>query len=216
MAEVGGVGGRGVPPQNQSQAAGRAPDALNQTQGPVGQPGPLGQPTGIPVPVPPGQSPQVLPDVLAGRDPSQMLAAERLRETGGASATEQLLGLHLRPTVMGAFVAPPGNAEALRHMTPVMRRNVMHTLLRKQRARMRRLARLLRDGRRGGEREQAGAGAEDSGAPGEALAAVAPDEAQLARARAELLSTVRLLDLLEELLAMQDYTVSQMGTFSQG
>lgn len=213
MAEVGGLGGRGIPPQNQSQTAGRAPDALNQTQAPVGQPGPLGQPTGIPVPVPPGQSPQVLPDVLAGRDPSQMVAAERLRETGGASATEQLLGLHLRPTVMGSFVAPPGNAEALRHMTPVMRRNVLHTLLQKQRARSRRLARFLRDGRRGGG-EQGEAGDQD--VPTEALAPVAPDETQLARAREELLSAVRLLDLLEELLAMQDYTVSQMGTFSQG
>jgi hypothetical protein len=141
-----------------------------------------------------------------------MLAAERLRETGGASATEQLLGLHLRPTVMGAFVAPPGNAEALRHMTPVMRRNVLHMLLDKQRARSRRLARLLRDGRRGGDEREQG----EPEAPSEALAAVAPDEAQLARAREELLSTVRLLDLLEELLAMQDYTVSQMGTFSQG
>ena len=215
MAEVGGLGGRGIPPQNQSQAAGGAPGALNQTQAPVGQPGPLGQPTGIPVPVPPGQSPQVLPDVLAGRDPSQMLAAERLRETGGASATEQLLGLHLRPTVMGAFVAPPGNAEALRHMTPVMRRNLLHTLLQKQRARTRRLARFLRDGRRGGDgREQGEAGEPD--VPADALAPVASDEAQLARARQELLSAVRLLDLLEELLAMQDYTVSQMGTFSQG
>jgi len=215
MAEVSGLGGRGIPPQNQSQTAGRAPDALNQTQAPVGQPGPLGQPTGIPVPVPPGQSPQVLPDVLAGRDPSQMLAAERLRETGGASATEQLLGLHLRPTVMGAFVAPPGNAEALRHMTPVMRRNVLHTLLRKQRARTRRLARFLRDGRRAGDERERGEAGEPE-APTEALAPVAADEAQLARARDELLNAVRLLDLLEELLAMQDYTVSQMGTFSQG
>lgn len=220
MPEVGGVGGRGTPAQNQSQPANRAAEAAGQAQEPVGQPGALGQPTGIPVPVPPGQSAQVLPDALAGRDPSQVLAAEQLRASGGASAVEQLLGLDLRPTIMGAFAPPPGNSEALRHMTPVMRRTIMSTLLDKQRARMRRLARLVRDGgERGGGRGRGGHNEPDSDSDGsftEALVLFAPDEAQLTRARSELMCAARLLDLLNELLNMQDYTISQMGTSSKG
>ena len=39
---------------------------------------------------------------------------------------------------------------------------------------------------------------------------------QLVRARRELGHAVLMLSLLEELLVMQDYTVSQMGTFSKG
>ena len=41
-------------------------------------------------------------------------------------------------------------------------------------------------------------------------------DAQLLQAAAELDRTARMLDILEELLAMQDYTISQMGTFAQG
>ncbi len=153
---------------------------------------------------------------LAGRDPSQLVAAEQMRARGGASATEELLGLNRQPTVMGALAPPPGNAEALRHMTPTMRRTLMRNLLDKQRTQMRRLAHLMR-------RERDGRGDEDEESPDgegqhpqpEAADALAPtDEAQ--RARAELGSAARMLDLLDELLAMQDYAVSQMGTFSQG
>ncbi len=42
------------------------------------------------------------------------------------------------------------------------------------------------------------------------------DENQRTRARAELSRAASMLDLLDDLLAMQDYTLSQMGTFSQG
>jgi len=118
---------------------------------------------------------------------------------------------------MGALAAPPGNAEALRHMTPTMRRTLMRNLLDKQRAQMRRLAQNMRrgrDGRGGGEES-----AEDERQHPqlEGTDALSPaDEAQLARARAELGSAARMLDLLDELLAMQDYAISQMGTFSQG
>ena len=226
MAEVGGVGGGGqVAPQNQgrdggaagvNRAGAQAPDAGQ----PVGQPGPLGQPTGIAVPGTPGQV-GVLPDVLAGRDASQLQAAEQMRARGGASATDELLGLNRQPTMMGALAAPPGNSEALRHMTPTMRRTVMRGLLEKQRERMRRLALLLRRERDGGG--GSGGGHEDESSSFEQQAGdfrpealMTLDEAQMARARQELGHTARMLDLLDDLLAMQDYAVSQMGTFSQG
>lgn len=211
MPDVGGVGGRGIPPQNQNQAAGKAGAAASQPNAPVGQPGSLGQPMGIPVPAPPG-SPQIMPDVLAGRDASQMLAAERMREAGGASATEQLLGLNRQPSILGAFAPPPGNSEALRHMTPTMRRTIMRGLLDKQRTRMRRLAHLVSDERGDGERRRD----EDDDARELFAETLARDETEIARARGELNSTAQLLDLLDELLALQDYTLSQMGTFSQG
>lgn len=214
MAEVGGVGGGGVTPQSAGQRA----EAAGQTSAPVGQPGALGQPTGIPVPGAAGQG-NLLPDVLAGRDPSQLVAAERMRESGGVSATDQLLGLNRQPSVVGAFAPPPGNSEALRHMTPTMRRAIMRGLLDKQRARMRGLARLVRDER--GDEEEGGGRGRDEGERGGFAADLQenfapPDAAQLARARGELHTAARLLDLLDELLAMQDHTISQMGTFSQG
>ncbi|HEX8294073.1 MAG TPA: hypothetical protein VF570_20130 [Pyrinomonadaceae bacterium] len=223
MADVSGVNnapGRVTPAQGQGDASAEAVRPLNQpgvqpegSATPVGQPGPQGQPVGLPAP--PATAP-LMPDALAGRDPSQLVAAEQMRARGGGTATEELLGLNRRPTIAGALPPPPGNAEALRHMTPTMRRTLMRNLLDKQRAQMRRLAHLMRRERDGrGEGEES----DEDGRPAEFAAAdsaAPPDEAQRARARAELGSAARMLDLLDELLAMQDYAVSQMGTFSQG
>ena len=218
MPEIGKMGGGAIPPGG----AGGAGQAQAPSEVPIGQPGALGQPTGMPIPgVPAGA--QVLSDVLAGRDPSQLIAAERMRAAGGASAVEQQLGLDLKPPMMGALSAPPGNIEALRHMTPTMRRTIMRNLLDKQRSRMRELARVVRHQK--GERddeteEQSRDEAQGSFASELFEATVAAggkaDEAQATRARDELGRTARMLDLLDELLVMQDYTVSQMGTFSQG
>lgn len=219
MPEVGGVGGGGVTPQGQGTVGQPGEPAAGQTNvqpgspgATVGQPGVLGQPTGIPVP---GQG-QVLPDVLAGRDASQLVAAERMRDAGGASATEKLLGLNQQPSVLGAFAAPPGNSEALRHMSPTMRRTIIRGLVAKQRTRLRRLALHLRDERDGEQRERSGDDDRRGFADELALEIVAPDAAQLARARAELTSAAQMLDLLDELLIMQDYALSQMGAFAQG
>jgi hypothetical protein len=215
MPDVGGVGKGGITPQ-QSQTVDSSQQAntrINAPDQPVGQPGSLGQPTGIPVP---GQG-KVLSDVLAGSDATQLIGAERMREAGGVSATERLLGLNQQPSIMGALTAPPGNSDALRHMTPTMRRTIMRGLLDKQRERMRRLARLLRDGRESGGQQEASRQDEDERFADALLTdALALDEMQLARARAELGDAARMLDLLDELLIMQDYAISQMGTFAQG
>lgn len=224
MPDVGRVDGK-VP--SQVPDAGAEVTPVNQSAAraenlpaPVGQPGPLGQPTGMPAaPLAPGQ--KVLPDVLAGRDPSQLAAAEQLRARGGASAVDELLGLNQRPTLMGALAPPPGNSEALRHMTPTMRRTVMRNLLDRQRGRLRGLAQLLRrerdgederGGHHGDEQEQSFAGELVEPAPARPTLAEEHSE----RARVELGSAAQMLDLLSELLAMQDYAISQMGTFSQG
>jgi hypothetical protein len=217
MPEVGGIGKGGITPQ-QSQPVDSSQQAnarINAPDQPVGQPGSLGQPTGIPVPAAPGQG-KVLSDVLAGSDATQLIGAERMREAGGVSATERLLGLNQQPSIMGALTPPPGNSEALRHMTPTMRRTIMRGLLDKQRERMRRLARLLRDGREGGQQEGSHQNDEESFADALSPDTLALDEMQLSRARAELGNAARMLDLLDELLIMQDYAISQMGTFAQG
>jgi hypothetical protein len=223
LSGVNNAAGRVTPAQGQGDASAEAVRPTNQPgvqpEGlatPVGQPGPQGQPVGLPLP--PSTAP-LMPDALAGRDPSQLVAAEQMRARGGASATEELLGLNRQPTMVGALAPPPGNAEALRHMTPTMRRTLMRNLLDKQRTQMRRLAHLMRrerDGRGGGDGEES---PEDERQPFqlETTDALPPtDEAQRARARAELGNAARMLDLLDELLVMQDYAVSQMGTFSQG
>lgn len=222
MPDVGRVDGK-IPPQGQVTDAGAEVTPVNQSAArtenlpaPVGQPGPMGQPTGLPAaPLAPGQ--KVLPDVLAGRDPSQLAAAEQLRARGGAAAVDELLGLNQRPTLMGALAPPPGNSEALRHMTPTMRRTAMRNLLDRQRGRLRGLAQLLRrerDGEdeRGDEQEQSFA--DELAEPTPARIELAEEHAE--RARVELGSAAQMLDLLSELLAMQDYAISQMGTFSQG
>jgi len=177
---------------------------------PVGPLGPLGQPTGLPLPAGPGH---VLPDVLAGRDPSQLIAAEQIRVAGGGTLTEEMLGLNLQPTMAGALLAPPGNTDFLRHMTPSMRRNAVRELLNKQREQMRRLVIRLQSGsdnpRRRGDREDRD----------EADYLDQPEEgSELPNSREclQLANAARMLYLLEELLAMQDYTFSRMGTFSKG
>ena len=213
MSDVRGVNNPGVSQPNQrvDEPVGRVPaDGAHSAQPdvPVGPPGTLGQPTGMPPGVAPGQA-RVLADVLAGRDPSQLRAAELLRDTGGVSATEKLLGLDLQPSIVGAFSAPPGNSEALRHMTPTMRRTAMRNLLHKQRERMLRLDSRLRR-----EEDDDQEGRDES--TGYSLSDEFEGERQLARTRRELGRAVVMLNLLEELLVMQDYTVSQMGTFSKG
>jgi hypothetical protein len=136
-----------------------------------------------------------------------------MRASGGASATDELLGLNRQPTILGALAPPLGNSEALRHMTPTMRRSILRALLDKQRERLRLLSHTLREERDGEESreehndELAVDALEDS---------LALKAAQAERARSELNSTTRMLDLLDELLVMQDYAISQMGTFSQG
>lgn len=83
----------------------------------------------------------------------------------------------------------------------------MRTLLQRQHERLGRLTHLLCGddaGRRGGER-----GRDES--PDERDETVPTlDPSQDARARGELGRAVLMLELLEELLAMQDYTFSQM------
>lgn len=90
----------------------------------------------------------------------------------------------------------------------------MRKMLAKQRERMRRLARFLR------EREDDSSG-ENSEPEQESFTEIIaepfePNRLQLTKAIGEIDKTARMLDILDEMLAMQDYTISQSGTFSQG
>jgi hypothetical protein len=140
---------------------------------------------------------------------------------GGVSATDRLLGLDLRPTMTGALAPPPGNSEFLRHVSPQMRRTIMRKMLNKQRERMRKLARYLRD-RRDESENGDGGGDENRESFLEVIAEKMQmeeyntDQNQILRATGELDKTARMLDILDEMLAMQDYTISQIGTFTQG
>jgi hypothetical protein len=191
---------------------GRTADRL-ATAKPVGQPQESGRTLDSGTLLP-GQ--RVLRDPLSGRDPGQINAARQLADLGGATALDRLLGLDLRPTVTGLLAPPPGNSEFLRSMSPQMRRSIMRKLLSKQREKMRRLARFVRkhgdsaDDREESRRELRESFIDVISEP----ANFSPE--QLALAAAELDRAARLLDVLEELLAMQDYTISQMGTFAQG
>jgi hypothetical protein len=211
MSDVGGIGNRSnhtIVNQNRvgEKSVGQPVDT------PIGPPGSLGQPTGLPVTDATGNTP-IISDVLTGKDPSQLIAAEQLRSTGGASATEELLGLNQQPTMLGAFPSPPGNAEALRHMTPSIRRNIMRSLITKQKDQMRRLTSLLRDQREKEDKESEHRKFNEEGLLDE-NASLESDGFR--NACDELQRMAHMLDLVDELLAMQDYTLSQMNSFSKG
>ena len=167
------------------------------------------------------QNQKILSDATIGRDSTQTEAAKHLTSLGGVSATDKLLGLDLRPTMTGALAPPPGNNEFLRHVSPQMRRTIMRKMLNKQRERMRKLARYLRD-RRDESENGNGGNEEDRESFLEVIAEKMQseeyntDQNQILRATGELDKTARMLDILDEMLAMQDYTISQIGTFTQG
>ncbi len=215
MSDLKSIGNRELIPQSQdtslNQSNDKLPPGLSRLLAPESLDNRPEQPLATPLPTPlPSGQPSLLPDVASGKDPSQMVAAEHLRLTAGASATDILLGLNLQPTVLGIFPPPPGNREVLRHLTPTRRRTLLSALLRRQSIRLEHLTALYRneeEKRRNG-REQDEPETEASELPGTA--------AHLSRAHRELEAVTDLLDLLERLVEMQDYTLCQMGTFSKG
>ncbi|MEZ5307626.1 MAG: hypothetical protein R2684_10825 [Pyrinomonadaceae bacterium] len=205
--EVNNLTDRVVPDRNVPNVQKSASNRAEAGRIPVGQPGKAAE-TGV-AGTAKGTS---ATEIASGRDAGQLEAAERLSILGGASATDKLLGLDLRPTMSGALAPPPGNADFLRHLTPAMRRTMMRNMLKRQRERMKKLARFLHDQRdgqeNGGEREET------------FLEAIGrdPDSGieNLERAIDELGRSAGMLDVLDELLALQDFTISQMGAYSQG
>ena len=80
---------------------------------------------------------------------------------------------------------------------------------------MRRLARYLRDRR--DESSENGEGENEGESFMEVInEPVALDGQKITRATGELEKAARMLNILDEMLAMQDYTISQIGTFTQG
>jgi hypothetical protein len=223
MADVKNIGGQPLPvEQNIEKVADDAMKLPNQQlpqtsgESSVGR-GTFGQPVGLPQTDPTTQN-ALMPNVVTGRDASQQIAAEKMRSNAGYSATEVLLGLNRQPSTIGILLAPPGNLDALRHITPTMRRTVLRNLLAKQRAQMRRLAAVMRDD----EKNENHSDAENQDAEQEAVnietTNVLPAVSKFYNDKAyrDLAATTRMLDLLYELLSMQDYTLSQMATRADG
>lgn len=180
--------------------------------------GTIGQPVGVPPKTPLTQN-DLMPEVVTGRDASQLVAAEKLRSNGGVSATDVLLGLNQKPSALGGLIAPPGNLEALRHLSPSTRRKILRTLLSKQRSQMRRLVAVARDEERHQQQYEPDENEQTNEA--ENLSPAFKDDSNELdfynqRVYRDLAATTKMLDLLDELLNMQDYTLSQMGTFAQG
>src|SRR5215471_32965 len=189
--------------------------------------------------VPPSQadesssgSTRVLSDVSSGLDPSQLVAAEQMRVLGGATATATLLGLDLRPTVIGTLLAPPGNSEALRYLTPALRRSALRAALLKQRSRMRRLFALLQQDPDNHSHDDNSDGSENESDPSLLLLEVLPEAESMTKYYAggvipaqtslthrehyELIVVGRMLSLLEELSALEDFMLDRIGAFSKG
>ncbi len=211
MLEVNKVG---VQPPINEQPNDAADNLSDQS---VGR-GAIGQPVGVPPKTPLTQN-ALMSEVVTGRDATQTLAAEQLRSSGGGSATDALLGLNRQPSVLGGLLAPPGNLEALRHLSPVMRRQILRNLLIKQKNQMRRLVAVARD-----EKEQQRDEPDEQPKDAKDARDVSPLTENASndfdfynqRVYRDLAATTKMLDLLDELMNMQDYTLSRMGTFAQG
>lgn len=222
MAEIKNIMGSGAELKNFSDGSTSAKDAPNVQRTDSGAGGakiPVGQPGDAQkAEVNPGQ--KLLNDAVSGKESSQLDAAQKLSLLGGTSAVDKLLGLDFRPTMLGVLVPPPGNSDFLRHLSPTMRRTIMRNMLARQRKRMRRLARFLREERENQEQESHEENRNNENEQESFLEVVSEplllEEAQVGRAIDELGRTARMLDVLDELLAMQDFTISQIGTFSQG
>ncbi len=222
MPEVNKVGNQLLPVSKQpiqkpNDAINKLPAQLPPDTGAdqnVGR-GSIGQPVGVPPKTPLTQN-ALMSEVVTGRDATQFIAAEKLHSNGGVSATDVLLGLNQQPSVLGGLLAPPGNLEALRHLSPTMRRKILRNLLAKQKNQMRRLVAVAREEKQH-QREERNEQSNDT----ENLPPIVkndPNELEFYNPRVyqDLASTTKMLDLLDELLNMQDYTLSQMGTFAQG
>ena len=207
MPEINKIGNQ-PPPINEKSVQNDAAEQFNVGRGSVGQP------VGVPMKTPLTQN-ALMPEVVTGRDATQFIAAEKMRSNGGESATDVLLGLNRQPSILGGLLAPPGNLEALRHLSPTMRRKILRDLLSKQKNQMRRLVAVARD-----EKEHRHEQSNEQPDETENLAPVKSDANALEfynqRVYQDLAATTKMLDLLDELLNMQDYTLSQMGTFAQG
>ncbi len=223
MAEIKNVGGQPLPvDQNAKRVAGDAGKLpgqqlpQNAAETSVGR-GAAGQPIGLPNLDPTTQN-ALMPDVVTGRDATQLISAEKMRSNGGDSATDVLLGLNRQPSVSGVLLAPPGNLEALRHLTPQMRRTVLRNLLSKQRGQMRGLIAVMRDEKQEQQTRDENNQETENQSDSEEILKLPVSAAGFYNRRAvqDLEATTRMLDLLDEMLGMQDYTLSQMGTFSQG
>jgi hypothetical protein len=223
MAEINKITNQPLPVgEQQVQKAAEAVEKLpaqipNSGENSVGR-GNAGQPLGLPPQTPLTQN-DLMSDVVTGRDLSQLVAADKLRSNGGASATDVLLGLNHQPSILGGLLAPPGNLEALRHLTPSMRRNVLRTLLSKQRNQMRRLVAVARDEEQRHQRNEQNDD-EEANATENLLPVSENHLGEIVfhnrRVYQDLAATTKMLDLLDELLNMQDYTLSQVGSFAQG
>ncbi len=221
MAEVNKVGNQPLPVSEQTiQKPNGAIDKIPAQSPPdtgadqnVGR-GSVGQPVGVPPKTPLTQN-ALMSEVVTGRDATQFIAAEKMRSNGGVSATDVLLGLNQQPSVLGGLLAPPGNLEALRHLSPVMRRKILRNLLSKQKNQMRRLVAVAREEKQHQQEEQR---EQPDDAENLLLSQTNSNELEFYNPRVyqDLASTTKMLDLLDELLNMQDYTLSQMGTFAQG
>ena len=216
MAEINNVTGKPLPvDQNVEKAANqKLPQNAATDKGTVGR-GNMGQPIGLPTADPTTQN-ALMPNAVTGRDVSQLAAAEKMRSSGGHSATEVLLGLNQKPSMMGVLLAPPGNLETLRHLTPSMRRKILRDLLSKQRDQIGGFVEAMREEK--GSQEDSDE--EEKRDENESSKLISKDSVARAkydqRALRDLEATTKMLDLLDEFLGMQDYTLSQMGTFAQG
>lgn len=218
MAEINKISPK-PPPIDQSVDKASSKQSTQNTstgQSNVGR-GNIGQPVGLPTSEPTTQN-ALMNNVITGRDASQTAAAEQMRSTGGHSATDVLLGLNKQPTMLGVLLAPPGNLETLRHMSPAMRRKILRDLLNKQRGQIRNFVTMLNDSRRNNQENSDEDQSENETETPAQLRSANSDSLELYNQRSvkELEAATLMLDLLDEFLGMQDYTLSQMGTFAQG
>jgi hypothetical protein len=134
--------------------------------------------------------------VLLGMDSSQMISAEMLRASGGASMIDAFTGLD-HPSTVSTLLLPPQLITGMFAANSVWTERHLKTLLRKHRLRIGLLKTLY---------ESEDEDEQDDQPPQR-------DENQAA----DILECVaRMLDVFEALVLMRDYSLSRMGQFFKG
>jgi len=139
---------------------------------------------------------------------------ERLSRLGGASSTARLLGLDKQPTELGVLAPPPGSADFLSDLSSSKRRTMLREVMNRQRLEMRRLSEFLKREKNLTEDSiRLQASTLEAKNLEEAETA---DNSELLKAIDDLGKSARMLDVIDDLIKMQDYTLSQIGSYSKG
>lgn len=169
-----------------------------------------GQPIGL-IPEKTVTQKDLMSQVLRGQDVTQLLSTELLRSTGGVAPTELLLGLNQPTSTIGIITPPPGNLNYLANFTPTMKRNILKKLLTSRFDDIESIIAVLnQENYEESDEEENNFETETE----ETLPKKNPakNKQQYPRAFEELTAVLKMIELLNQIVELQDLVVSNMSS----